>query len=196
MVRGVVPKNKFGNIEVHVPSMVPAGGAHVADERAARAAFILGVDYSPALTGFSFRGRQGTAVLNGAVVAAEAEEAVRAVVAALGDLEREAEAARRTLAALTMWSRMLKTLRIHDRVLTAYGETGKNGQDVKGKAVAAAAAAAEHDGDSDGGGGGWDAAAGDGESDATAESDMSETMAAAVGSSSNSLPTPALILSC
>jgi len=125
VVGGRVPKNRFGNLDVYVPSMVPAGGAHVEDERAARAAHLLGVDYAPALTGFSFRGRQGTAVLRGAVVPAEAEEAVRCVVDALGDLEAEAEADRRTLAALRLWSRMLKGLRIRERIRSAAEDRGE-----------------------------------------------------------------------
>ncbi|KAL1841886.1 hypothetical protein VTJ49DRAFT_6485 [Mycothermus thermophilus] len=58
VVDGRVPKNRFGNVEVYVPSMIPPGGAHVRHERAAQAAFLLGIDYAPALTGFEFRGRQ------------------------------------------------------------------------------------------------------------------------------------------
>ncbi|TPX14642.1 uncharacterized protein E0L32_005334 [Thyridium curvatum] len=119
---GRVPKNKFGNLDVYVPSMVPEGGAYLLDERAARAAFILGVDYAPALTGFSFRGRHGTAVLRGVVVPAESEEAVRAVVEGLADAEAEAERERRAARAVRMWSRWLKALRIRERVWAGASE--------------------------------------------------------------------------
>ncbi|KAK1773211.1 hypothetical protein QBC45DRAFT_101564 [Copromyces sp. CBS 386.78] len=80
---GKIPRNKFGNVEVYVPSMVPAGGAHVPHERAAQAAHILGVDYAPALTGFEWKGRKGTARILGVVVPKGAEEAVRAVISGL-----------------------------------------------------------------------------------------------------------------
>ncbi|XP_044719090.1 rad4 transglutaminase-like domain-containing protein [Hirsutella rhossiliensis] len=113
---GRVPKNKFGNIEVYVPSMVPRGAVHIVHELAARAALTLGIDYAPALTGFQFRGRQGTAVLHGIVVAAEFDEAVRAVMAGLGDAEQEAADERRRLGVLMMWRRLLMGLRIRERI--------------------------------------------------------------------------------
>jgi xeroderma pigmentosum group C-complementing protein len=116
VVDGVVPKNKFKNIDVYVPSMVPRGGVHINHERAAQAAYVCGVDYAPALTGFSFKGRHGTAVLSGAVVPAEAEEGVRAVIDGFADLEVELERNRRSLVALRMWSRFLKALRIRERI--------------------------------------------------------------------------------
>ncbi|RSM05868.1 hypothetical protein CEP52_006002 [Fusarium oligoseptatum] len=88
---GRVPKNKFGNIDVYVPSMVPPGGVHIIHEYATRAAFLAGVDYAPALTGFQFKGRHGTAVLSGVVIANEYEEGVRAIIEGLGDLEQQVE---------------------------------------------------------------------------------------------------------
>lgn len=119
---GRVPKNKFGNIDVYVPSMVPRGAVHVVDELAARAAFIVGVDYAPALTGFQFKGRHGTAVLHGIVVAAEFEEAVRAVLAGLADVQQEMEDDRKRLAALRMWRRLLMGLRIRERIWSGVDE--------------------------------------------------------------------------
>ncbi|KAK4242813.1 hypothetical protein C8A03DRAFT_39971 [Achaetomium macrosporum] len=122
VVDGRVPKNKFGNLDLYVPSMVPPGGVHIAHERAAQAAFILGVDYAPALTGFEFKGRHGTAVLNGVVVPAEAGEAVWAVIQGLVDMEAEEEQERRTRRALRMWSRFLKALRIRERIWAGVDE--------------------------------------------------------------------------
>lgn len=119
---GRVPKNKFGNIDVYVPSMVPPGGVHVDDERAARAAHILGVDYAPALMGFSFRGRQGTAVLRGVVVAAECETAVREVIQGFEGMEREREEEKRRMRALRGWRRLLMALRIRERVWAGAGD--------------------------------------------------------------------------
>ncbi|KAM7202500.1 hypothetical protein V8F33_002720 [Rhypophila sp. PSN 637] len=113
---GRIPKNKFGNIEVFVPSMVPQGGVHVDHPRAAQASYILGVDYAPALTGWKFAGKKGTAVLQGVVVAKQVEEGVRAVIGGLEDLDAEIERERRAKRALRMWGRWVKALRIRERV--------------------------------------------------------------------------------
>ena len=128
---GRVPKNKFGNVDVYVPSMVPLGGVHVIQEQAARAAFILGIDYAPALTGFQFKGRHGTAVLNGIVVAKENEEAVRAVIAGLSDVERELEEERRSMAVLKMWRRFLMVLRIRERIWSGVDEAEREEAEIK-----------------------------------------------------------------
>lgn len=121
VVKGRVPKNKFGNIDLYVPSMVPPGGVYIADEGedsalAARAAYMVGVDYAPALIGFHFRGRQGTAVLNGVVVAEEYEEAVRATMDGLGDVEAQRETDIRAAVAIRTWKRFLVALRIRERI--------------------------------------------------------------------------------
>lgn len=113
---GRVPKNKFGNIDAYVPSMIPRGAVHIRDERATKAAHLLGIDYAPALTGFSFSGRHGTAVLSGVVVAEEYAEAVHAVLEGLGTQEQEAEEEHRRLVALRQWKRFLVALRIRERV--------------------------------------------------------------------------------
>ncbi|KAL6875224.1 hypothetical protein J3F83DRAFT_730386 [Trichoderma novae-zelandiae] len=119
---GRVPKNKFGNVEVYVPSMVPRGGVHIASEHARRAAYLLGIDCAPALTGFQFKGRQGTAVLNGVVVAKEYEEAVRAAIQGMLDLEQEMEDDKRRYVALKLWRRFLMGLRIRERIWSGVGE--------------------------------------------------------------------------
>ncbi|KAI0602117.1 hypothetical protein F4775DRAFT_301402 [Biscogniauxia sp. FL1348] len=116
VVNGRIPKNRYGNLDIYVPSMVPEGGAYVADELGARASFILGVDYAPALTGFHFRGRKGTAVLYGVVVASEHEEAVRAVIAGLKDQEAEIERERRKRQVLKTWRNFLMNLRVRERI--------------------------------------------------------------------------------
>jgi xeroderma pigmentosum group C-complementing protein len=116
VVNGKIPKNRYGNLDLYVPSMVPEGGAYVADDLGAQAAFTLGIDYAPALTGFHFSGRKGTAVLRGVVVAAENEEAVRAVIEGLKDQECEMERERRTREVLRMWRTFLRNLRIRQTI--------------------------------------------------------------------------------
>ena len=103
VIDGKVPKNRYGNLDLYVPSMVPEGGVYIADDFGAQAAFTLGIDYAPALTGFQFSGRKGTAVLRGVVVAAENEEAMKAVIEGLKDQELEMERERRRREVLKMW---------------------------------------------------------------------------------------------
>lgn len=130
VVNGRVPKNSFGNLDIYVPSMVPKGGVHVKLEEASRAARLLGIDYSDALTGFQFRGRHGTAVLQGAVVASEYAEAVYAVIEGFRDERAREEEERRSLIALRMWKRFLVMLRIKERVAGyAFDGEGPEGDD-------------------------------------------------------------------
>lgn len=126
---GRVTKNKFGNIDVYVPSMVPKGGVHIINEHARRAAYTLGVDYAPALTGFSFKGRHGTAVLSGIVVAEEYQEAIHAIIDGLNDVEAEIEEERKRLAALKMWRRFIMGLRIRERIWSGVGEEERQAAD-------------------------------------------------------------------
>ncbi|EHK98962.1 putative DNA repair protein rhp41 [Glarea lozoyensis 74030] len=124
VVNGRVPKNSFGNIDIYVPSMVPKGGVHLHHDQSARAARLLGIDYAEALTGFDFRGRHGTAVLKGVVVAAEYQEAVEAIIAGFRyEREREREY-EREMKVLNMWRRFVVGIRIKNRV-DAYASDGE-----------------------------------------------------------------------
>lgn len=116
VVAGLVPKNKYGNLDVFVPTMVPPGGVHVEHPLAARAARLLGIDCSEAVTGFEFRNRRMNAVIRGAVVAGEYEAAVRAVVAGFEAEEEKERDRARAAAALALWRRWLLRLRIRARL--------------------------------------------------------------------------------
>ncbi|KAK8152586.1 hypothetical protein IWX90DRAFT_445712 [Phyllosticta citrichinensis] len=118
---GRVPRNAFGNLDVYVPSMVPAGGAHVRHPRARQAAKLLGVDYADAVTGFKFKGRHGTAVVEGAIVAAAHREAVEAVIQGLAEMEAEQERRKRSKEALRLWRKFYRGLAIMRRVQEEYG---------------------------------------------------------------------------
>lgn len=98
-----------------------------ADPEAARAARLLGIDYADALTGFEFRGRHGTAVIRGVVVANGYQEAVEAVIRGFADEQQAEEEKRRSLAALRLWRRFLTALRIRKHVQGVEVE----GEDVK-----------------------------------------------------------------
>ncbi len=130
VVNGKIPRNAYGNLDVYVPSMIPAGAIHVRHPDAARAAKILGINYVDAVTGFEFKGRQGTAVLNGIVAAAEYRETLTEVIEAIAYERAVANTEKRSVAALQMWKRFLTALRIRERVHTKYAEAGS---EVEGK---------------------------------------------------------------
>ncbi|KAI7157500.1 Rad4-domain-containing protein [Hortaea werneckii] len=126
VVKGRVPRNAFGNLDIYLPSMVPAGGTHVRHPLTKDAARFLKVDCVDAVTGFQFKGRQGTAVIEGGVVPSVYAPAVGAVI---GGLEWEAElevSRQRSAQALRLWKRFLTGLRIAERV-RMYGDAGKGG---------------------------------------------------------------------
>ncbi|KAJ6188420.1 hypothetical protein N7519_003328 [Penicillium mononematosum] len=102
--------------------MVPPGGVHIKRPEAARAARILGIDYADAVTGFDFRGRRGTAVLGGIVIAIEYQEALEEVLRGLEDERRNAALEARTAEALRLWRLFLMKLRIAERVKEYAGD--------------------------------------------------------------------------
>ncbi|USW47322.1 Putative DNA repair protein Rad4 [Septoria linicola] len=118
--RGRVPRNSYGNLDVFVPTMVPAGGVHIRHPSTPQAAKLLRIDYADAVIGFHFKGRHGTAVIEGAVVASQYADAIREVIDGLEYMTLEDEARARSLLALKMWKRFLVGLRIAERV-RAYG---------------------------------------------------------------------------
>lgn len=122
VIQGRIPKNAYGNLDVYVPSMIPPGGVHIKRPEAARAARILGIDYADAVTGFDFRGRRGTAVLGGIVIAVEYQEALEEVLRGLEDERRNAALEARTAEALRLWRLFLMKLRIAERVKEYAGD--------------------------------------------------------------------------
>ncbi|KAF2207876.1 hypothetical protein CERZMDRAFT_50207 [Cercospora zeae-maydis SCOH1-5] len=124
--KGRIPKNAYGNLDVYVPSMVPAGGVHIRHPLAQAAARLIRVDYADAVTGFQFKGRHGTAVIEGAVVADQYASAVRAVIEGLEQEALEEESRIRSRVALKAWKRFMAGLRIAERV-RAYGDQSEDG---------------------------------------------------------------------
>jgi xeroderma pigmentosum group C-complementing protein len=116
VVRGRVPRNAYGNLDLYVPSMCPPGGTHVRHKLASKAARIVGVDYADAVTGFSFKGRHGTAIVQGVVVASEYAEAVQEVIDGMIHEQEEAANAARSRESLRLWRRFFLGLRIAQRV--------------------------------------------------------------------------------
>ncbi|KAG0158244.1 hypothetical protein PDIDSM_5757 [Penicillium digitatum] len=131
VVQGRIPKNTYGNLDVYVPSMVPPGGVHIKRPEAVRAARILGIDYADAVTGFEFRGRRGTAILGGVVIAIEYQEALEEVMRGLEDERRHAALEARAAEALRFWRLFLIKLRIAERVKEYAGDDEEQVEDIE-----------------------------------------------------------------
>lgn len=116
VIAGQVPKNAYGNIDVYVPSMIPAGGVHIRHAEAKYAARQLNIDYADAVTGFQFKGRHGTAVVQGVIIAAQYQEAIEAVIQGMQDVREDAVNKARSFEALRLWKTFLIGLRIRERV--------------------------------------------------------------------------------
>ncbi|OAL52177.1 Rad4-domain-containing protein [Pyrenochaeta sp. DS3sAY3a] len=116
IIKGRVPRNQYGNLDLYVPSMCPAGGTHIRHKLASKAARVVGVDFADAVTGFSFKGRHGTAIVQGVVVAQEYADAVTAVIEGMEYQQEESELAARSSEALRLWRRFYLGLRIAERV--------------------------------------------------------------------------------
>lgn len=125
-----IPKNLYGNLDVYVPSMVPARGVHIRHPRAALAAKVLGVDYADAVTGFSFKGRHGTAVVAGAVVWEGHKEGVENVIEGLEDEDERDREDKKAKVVLGYWKRWLQMLRIRERVEGYAGEGSGNNKNI------------------------------------------------------------------
>ncbi|KAI0333722.1 Rad4-domain-containing protein [Cubamyces sp. BRFM 1775] len=122
VVDGKVPKNDFGNIDLYVPSMLPAGAVHVPFKGTAKLARQLGFDYAEAVTGFEFKKRRAFPVVTGVVVAAENEAAL---VEAYWEMEQNAEAKRRAKRqeqVIKRWTKLVQGLRIRQRLLEQYAD--------------------------------------------------------------------------
>lgn len=126
VVMGRVPRNAYGNLDLFVPSMCPSGGTHIRHKLAAKASRILAIDYADAVTGFSFKGRHGTAILQGVVVAECYADAVVAVIDGLELQIEQAERAAKQSECLRLWRRFLIGLGIKQRIdaIVIDGETG------------------------------------------------------------------------
>ena len=149
VVNGRISKNVYGNLDVYVPSMIPSGGIHIKHPKTIRAAKILGIDFAEAVTGFAFKGRHGTAITKGAVVALEHGEAVKEVIAAFENERVQAEEERRSHEAMRMWKRFLAGLRIRERI---EGYTVEGERDTMPEMMTDTMDEAEDEADGEGGG--------------------------------------------
>ncbi|KAI5854252.1 hypothetical protein BZA05DRAFT_393668 [Tricharina praecox] len=120
---GFIPTNAFGNIDVYVPTMVPAGAVHIPLKGAGRVAKKLGVSYAEAVTGFEFRQQRALPYIEGVVVAQENEGLVRDAWRAAEEERKKREDGKREAEALGRWRRLVLKARVLKRLREEYGET-------------------------------------------------------------------------
>ncbi|KAL8292221.1 hypothetical protein RQP46_001687 [Phenoliferia psychrophenolica] len=120
VVDGKIPKNDFGNIDLYVPSMLPAGAVHLPQKGAAKCAKTLGIDFAEAVTGFEFRQRRANPILSGIVVAEEFAELLSEAIANSQEALAEKEFAKRQDRVLKRWKKLVVGLRIRQRLQASY----------------------------------------------------------------------------
>lgn len=120
VVDGLVPRNAFGNIDLFVPSMLPAGGTHVAHRLAARAAKQLDVSFADAVVGFEFRRFRSLPKLNGIVVPTASASLVWDAIRQLEAHEAQNERAKVQKRAWKNWEKLITALLVSRRVQDEY----------------------------------------------------------------------------
>lgn len=121
VVNGRVPRNGYGNLDIYVSSMIPAGGVHVRHPLAERAAKILGIDAIAAVVGFKFKGRQGTAIIDGVIVDEHFTASIIETTTALEDeLDQDLQAERSAILS-SVWKKMHTVLSMRQRLQDEYG---------------------------------------------------------------------------
>lgn len=116
VVDGRVPKNKFGNIDLYTPTMLPEGAAHLPQKGVAKIAKKLGVDYGEAVTGFEFRQRRANPVISGIIVEATQREAVLDAYEEWQSQQAEKEHEKQVREVYKQWQKLVQGLRIRERL--------------------------------------------------------------------------------
>ncbi|KAJ1969368.1 hypothetical protein IWQ62_000674 [Dispira parvispora] len=106
---GQVPKNSFGHVDLFVASMLPPGSAHVPLPGTAAIAKKLGIDYAPAVIGFSFAYGKCKPQILGIVVPQESE------IIIIEEKERQ-------LKMLSYWRRLIVGVGVRSRLIQTYGD--------------------------------------------------------------------------
>ena len=125
VINSIIPKNTYGNIDIYVPSMVPAGAAHIIRPSISLAAKFAGIDYADAVTGFDFVRNKASARVNGIVVAEENIEGLLEVWEGMMERVRGEEERRRVQGVMERWRRFLIGMGIRRRLEETHGKLGE-----------------------------------------------------------------------
>ncbi|KAI9006513.1 hypothetical protein DFJ74DRAFT_691109 [Hyaloraphidium curvatum] len=120
VVDGIVPKSKFGNVDLLHPNMLPKGAAHLPHKGIGKIAKQLGVDYGEAVVGFEFRGGRSFPSVQGIVVPAASAEIVLSAFMqhAVHSIDAAERAARER--AKKNWKRVLAKVMLKVRLRREY----------------------------------------------------------------------------
>ncbi|KAJ1650889.1 hypothetical protein IWQ61_008419 [Dispira simplex] len=113
VVDGQVPKNNFGYVDLFVASMLPPGSSHIPVPGTAIIAKRLGIDYAPAVIGFSFVYGKCKPQILGIVVPQESEVLI---------LEIEKQEKERQVKLLGHWRRLIIGAGLRSRLIQTYGD--------------------------------------------------------------------------
>ncbi|SPO24139.1 related to RAD4 - Excision repair protein [Ustilago trichophora] len=119
---GVIPTNGFGNIDLFVPSMLPAGAVHLPFSGVAKVAKKLGVPYAEAITGFEFRKQRGMPKITGVVVAQQNAELVEEAFWQQEQQDALKQQTKKMERAMKNWRKLINAVRIAKRVKEQYGD--------------------------------------------------------------------------
>ncbi|SJX64980.1 related to RAD4-Excision repair protein [Sporisorium reilianum f. sp. reilianum] len=119
---GVIPTNGFGNIDLFVPSMLPAGAAHLPFNSIAKVAKKIGVPYAEAITGFEFRKQRGMPKITGIVVAQHNAELVEEAFWQQEQQDALKQQTKKMERAMKNWRKLINAVRIARRVKEQYGD--------------------------------------------------------------------------
>ncbi|KAJ1912727.1 hypothetical protein IWQ60_009532 [Tieghemiomyces parasiticus] len=122
VVDGKVPRNRFGHVDLFVPSMLPPGGAHIPFSGAATVARMLGIDYAPAVVGFDFSSRRCAPSTRGIVVPKESEAIVVEGLAVREQHDLEKDISKRQARILGLWRKLIVGSSIRSRLKRQYGD--------------------------------------------------------------------------
>ncbi|GAA5820932.1 hypothetical protein JCM10212_000553 [Sporobolomyces blumeae] len=122
VVDGKIPKNNFGNIDLFVPTMLPAGAVHLPSKVAVKCAKMLGIDYAEAIIGFEFRQRRATPTMSGVVVAEENADLLRQAILTLEQQTLEKTLLQTQDRVLKRWKKLITGLRIRQRLKGQFKE--------------------------------------------------------------------------
>lgn len=120
---GVIPTNGFGNIDLFVPSMLPAGAVHLPMQGTAKVAKKIGVPYAEAITGFEFRKQRGMPKITGIVVAAANAEMVEDAFWQQEQQDALRQQTKKMERAMKNWRKLVNAVRIAKRVQEQYKDS-------------------------------------------------------------------------
>lgn len=125
-----IPVNAFGNMDIYVPSMVPAGATHVRLKGCAKICRRLNIEHAEACVGFEFGKQRAVPVIFGVVVAEENEDMVTDAWRAEQEIQKRKEDVKREALMLSLWRKFVMGLRIVERMKNEYKDQGSGAEEV------------------------------------------------------------------